>query len=60
MANKVNIRCMATTTKDIFSFVLSSEDGTPITHQEVIDTLCEYMLILEEQAKEGNWSSKSI
>ena len=55
MAEKVKIRCMATPQKDIFSFVLSSEDGTEITRDDIIDTLCEYMLILEEEAKQVDW-----
>ena len=58
--SKVNIRVMASPAKDIYSFVLRHEDGKELTWTDILDALCEYMLIVEDKAKAEYWSNGPV
>ena len=49
MSKKVTIRMMQTTDQNMCTFVLSSEDGTSLSKQDIVDSICEYLLIVEHE-----------
>lgn len=58
--SKVNLRVMASPDKDIYSFVLRHENGDPLSWIDIMDALCEYMMIVEENAKAEAWSNGPV
>ena len=47
--NKVAVRMMATMEKDMVTLVLKSEDGSPLSNQDIVDAVAEYLLLFAEE-----------
>lgn len=65
MSKKVNIRALATPSKDCVAFFVQSEKQEELTNQDILDAVSEYLLVFreytddEEENKENDQSLDS-
>ena len=50
----ISIRVLASETGDVLSFILTKDSGIPMTSEECVDALRDYLTIIESEVDNAN------
>ena len=52
MSDNVNVRMMKTTDESLVTIVMRHEDGKPLSSQDIVDALCDYLAAFNSTVRE--------